>query len=530
MIGKRSLTWLLLLLALACRYAPPAAVPASVQELPAGPETVFEGLFQPVQLDTLFADSKTFADCRPVAPSAEVMEAYEAQKDEPDFVLEDFVAEYFEMPRVYATGFVADTAREVEAHIEALWPVLRREPDDTTLTGSLIPLPNPYIVPGGRFREIYYWDSYFTMLGLQVSDTAADMIRPMIDNFAYLLQTYGFIPNGNRTYFLSRSQPPFFAAMVNLLASREGPQVYPTYLEALETEYDFWMDGQAALGPDVPAYRRVVQLDRGTVLNRYYDDWPRPRPESYREDVELAAQAGRDEKQLYRDLRAACESGWDFSGRWCRDPLDLATIHTTEILPVDLNSLLYHLEVTLAEAYEQSEQDEKSRRWGQKAEARRAAVQQYCWNDSAGAYFDYDFVAGQQVPFLSAATVYPLYFGLANAAQAEQVAATVEAHLLFPGGLITTPVQTGQQWDAPNGWAPLNWLAIDGLRRYGHKELAESIKTRWVALNTGVYERTGRMVEKYDVTDLQLEAGGGEYPLQDGFGWSNGVLLRLLRE
>ncbi|MEL6135141.1 MAG: trehalase family glycosidase, partial [Bacteroidota bacterium] len=361
-------------------------------------------------------------------------------------------------------------------------------------------------------------------------DEASDKIRPMIQNFSHLIQEVGFIPNGNRTYFLGRSQPPFFSLMVRLLAEVEGNKVLAEFLPSMEKEYQFWMTGQEQLATEQPAIKRVVKLEGVGTLNRYWDNRPLPRPESYKEDVELAEKSGRQAEKLYRDLRAACESGWDFSSRWLRDPQDLGTIHTTEILPVDLNALLYHLELTLSESFEIKGNAEKRVYYERRAANRKAAMLQVFWDEEMGMFLDYDWVAGQRLSRPSLATVFPLYFEIATPEQAEGVAAKVEELFLQDGGVRTTAIETGQQWDAPNGWAPLQWMTIQGLRNYDQLTLSDDIKQRWVALNRKVYKGTGKLVEKYNVSDIQLEAGGGEYPLQDGFGWTNGVLLRLLSE
>lgn len=490
------------------------------------PDTQYGELFEAVQLAPVFPDSKTFPDCLPKQSPDSILRAYQVQKALPDFSLESFVSTYFELPPQPSSGFRTDTTHSVEEHIEALWPVLTRLPADTAV-GTLLALPYPYVVPGGRFREIYYWDTYFTMLGL-AQDNQGELIENMVKNFAYLIDTVGFIPNGNRAYYTSRSQPPFFSLMVRLLADIRGEEALTEFLPQLEREYAFWMDGAEQLTDEQPTYRRVVRLS-DVVLNRYWDDRPVPRPEAYKEDVAVADSAqGREPEDLYRNLRAACESGWDFSSRWFRDGETLATIRTTELIPVDLNCLLYHLENTLADAYALNEQPEQQQAFAEKAQQRRRAIQTYCWNAAERFYFDYDFVKQQPSTQRTLAAAYPLFFRLARVAEARSVARELESQFLGPGGLRTTLRATGQQWDAPNGWAPLQWIAIQGLMHYGYVSLASDIGQRWTQNNRRVYENTGKLVEKYNVTDTGLEAGGGEYPVQDGFGWTNGVFLKVM--
>jgi alpha,alpha-trehalase len=367
------------------------------------------------------------------------------------------------------------------------------------------------------------------MLGLRVSGEH-DLIRHMLDNFAYLIDTYGHVPNANRSYYLTRSQPPFFALMVRLLAEIDGPQVLVRYLPHLQKEYNYWMDGYFRLDDHETSFRRVVLLPDGHILNRYWDDLPAPRPESYREDVELAHQAapyGVSPDRVYRHLRAACESGWDFSSRWLGDGQHLATIHTTDILPVDLNCLLYDLEQTLSAAYRQSAFSEPGDYYAQKAEKRRKAVETYCWDHQRHFFMDYNCILHKPASVLSLAGVFPLFFGMATAEQAGHVHEYIHGSFLKTGGVVCSLGESGQQWDAPNGWAPMQWMAHQGLLRYGFTQTAAEICSRWMALNDKVFRDTGKMMEKYNVIDTSLPAGGGEYPNQDGFGWTNGVYLAL---
>ncbi len=502
--------------------------PDDVMILP--PSELYGQLFYDVQNSEIseFRDSKTFCDCVPLFPLEMVMQSYHKIPEPVDTTtLKNFVEQNFLIPH-YTPTFTDSS--DIMDHISMLWDTLTRQPD-AIRSGTLIPLPNPYIIPGGRFREVYYWDSYFIMLGLREAGKT-QLMHHIVDNFSYLIRMMGFIPNGNRTYYLSRSQPPFYTLMVELLAdAMQDSTLLLHYLPYIKEEYAFWMDGIEDLNDSIQAIRNVVKMKNGSVLNRYWDNLQTPRPESYREDLHTASVAkeklGRDEKETYRNLRAAAESGWDFSSRWFKDTVSLLTIHTTDIVPVDLNALLYHMEMTLAHAYDMKEMEDSSLFFKQKATARQAAIIKYCWNKQKGFFMDYDFRVGHQTPVYSLAGVYPLFFRLADTVQAQKVAGIIRNKFLKDGGVVTTTYFTGEQWDAPNGWAPLQWITIQGLRNYGITPLADSIKTRWLQLNRSVYYNTWKMVEKYNVVDTTRAGGGGEYPNQDGFGWTNGVYMGL---
>lgn len=483
-------------------------------------------LFNAVQMQSILEDGKTFPDCIPKYDLENIIIKFEQINNNEEAGLKKFVAENFDLPPAIAGGYESNTSIPVDAHIENLWDVLTRKPDNEK--SSLIPLPFPYIVPGGRFREIYYWDSYFTMLGLQVSKRI-DMIENMVDNFSYLIDIVGYIPNGNRTYYKGRSQPPFYSLMVKLLSDEKGEGVLIKYLPQLEKEYQFWMMGAGVPDEKNNTINHVVKMPDGALMNRYWDAHDTPRPESYKEDVELAHHSA-DKPELYRNIRAAAESGWDFSCRWFKDVHSFASIHTTEIIPVDLNCLMVHLEETLAQAYQSANNSGAAAHYTSLAANRKTAIKKYCWNGESGFYFDYDFKEGKQKNNYTLAAMFPLFFNIASFDEAEKVAETLHQKFLKDGGLITTLETTGQQWDAPNGWAPLQWIAIKGLNNYYMFSLSKEIANRWVQLNKTVYKRTGKLMEKYNVADINLDAGGGEYPSQDGFGWTNGVLLKLMSE
>jgi alpha,alpha-trehalase len=492
------------------------------------PSDRYQELFGAVQMGRVFEDSKTFVDCVPRQHPEDILTAYRLQRSDPGFDLRAFVMQHFQPYEIPASAFVSDPDRSLSEHIDYLWDILTRHPREHPAGSSLLSLPYDYVVPGGRFTELYYWDSYFTMLGLEKTGRH-DLLRAMADNFAYLIDTYGRIPNGNRTYYLSRSQPPVFVLMTELF-EETGVRRASDYLPQLHREHAFWMEGSDRLR-DGDVHARCVCLPDGSLLNRYWDDRDTARDESFREDVHTAQESDRPAHQVYRDLRAGAESGWDFSSRWLADPKRLSSIRTTSILPIDLNSLLHRLEVRISELSELQGDRVAATEFAERAQRRRAAIDRVMWNEKTGAYVDFDWQLDRQRENLTAATVVPLFLQLANADQARAVAATIERRLMAKGGLATTEVSgSGEQWDQPNGWAPLQWMAIRGLQKYGHEVLAKEIESRWLDLVSDVFERERKIVEKYDLRSAAEHASGGEYPLQDGFGWSNGVTRRLLQE
>ena len=489
------------------------------------PSDRYQELFTAVQMSRIFSDSKTFADCVPKTDPERIMFRYYLIRENDDFNLLEFVLENFDLPQMNESHYVSDPGKTMAEHIDALWPVLTRQPEDHGEYSSLLPLPKSYIVPGGRFGETYYWDSYFSMLGFAAAGRC-DLLRNMADNFAWMIDKYGHIPNGNRTYYLSRSQPPVFAMMVELF-EKNGVNEAQRYLRHLKSEYAFWMDGEADLEPN-QAYRHVVKLPDGAVLNRYWDDRDTPRDESYLEDIETAQQSSRPSSEVYRDLRAGAASGWDYTSRWLSEPGRLASIQTTSIVPVDLNAFLYKLEMAIARLSAGRGDHATADRYQLLALRRQEAVDRYLWDDQDGLYRDYNWRDGEQATF-TAAGVTPVYVGMSSLDQATRTAKAVRENLLAPGGLLCSTEESGEQWDSPNGWAPMQWMAVKGFSYYGIDDLAEVIARRWLKTVSDTYQQHHKMVEKYNVSgSAALLGAGGEYPLQDGFGWTNGVTRRLL--
>ena len=480
-------------------------------------------LFEAVQRRGVFEDSKTFVDTVPLDDPETIRRRFRERRTDADFDLDTFVHRHFAVDDDRdRPDLLAD--RTMEEHVRLLWGHLTYDPGEHS-GSSLISLSDAYVIPGGRFRELYYWDSYFTAEGLAVSDRY-DLIEGVLDNFASLVDRFGFVPTANREYYTSRSQPPLFYRTVDVLARERGVDGVRPYLDSLALEHRFWMDGEDEIDP-WSAHRRTVRLD-DAVLNRYWDDLAAPRKEAYREDVAVADMADRPHTDVYRNVRAACESGWDFSSRWFEPGEGIESVHTTELVPVDLNAFLFGMERRLAVWFAETGHPGAAAEYEDRAAKRRRALDQRCWDADRGFYFDFRWTTRERTDRWTLAAVAPLFVGAASTEQAAAVAERLRGRFLAEGGLTTTLTESGEQWDRPNGWAPLHWMAVVGLERYGHGDLAAEVADRWLATNRTQFERSGKMLEKYDVRDPTAEAGGGEYELQDGFGWTNGVALALI--
>ncbi len=489
---------------------------------PKSPAELYGPLFTAVQLGHVFTNSQTFADATPKMASAVIMADYVRQKPEGTAALQAFVEAHFTLPPEASLPAAATERLTLREYLKAGWLTLRREPLKPMAGSAALTLPAPYAA-SGRTDDMSYWDSYFIALGLVETDQHA-LADGTIDNVASLIERYGRMPGVTRTYALSRSQPPVFALMAGL-SSHTDTRAQARTLAALKREHAFWMAG-ADCASAQGACARVVCMPDGSLLNRYWDDRDTPRDEAYAEDVATASATARPEAQVYRDLRAAAESGWDVSSRWLGNAGALSTIHTTDIVPVDLNSLLWTLESEIAKRCTAAKDAGCATEFTARADARKAAMQRFLWRGDKGAYYDWDRASQKPTAILSAATLYPLFAGLADADQARAVATTVRGHLLADGGLRATEIHSGQAWDSPNGWAPLQWIAVTGLGRYGEDALARDIAKRWITTVNRDYRASGRTLEKYDVENRK--AFGGDYSPQSRFGWTNGVTRALM--
>jgi alpha,alpha-trehalase len=403
---------------------------------------------------------------------------------------------------------------------------------------GLLYLPRPYVVPGGRFNEMYGWDSFFIQMGL-LRDGFEALAKDLADNFLYEIHRYGKILNANRTYYLQRSQPPLLTQMILAIFHRSGDtQWLEQSLEAIDSYYRYWTT-EPHLTPE-------------TGLSRYFDLGEGPASEVVsseidadgRTDYELVkdyfrthqisdydvrqfydAPTGELTALFYKGDRSMRESGFDPSNRF--GPFSADIIHYN---PVCLNSLLYRMEIETGEILDILGRHEQARVWQVRALDRAARMNELLWDQGHGLYLDYHFVnrSPRVYPFLT--TFYPLWAGIASPAQAESVVRNLP---LFEcrGGLRTSTTQTGDQWDSPMGWAPLHWFAVQGLRRFGYHAEADGVCRRFLALVQGQFQLNGTIEEKYDVVNARADLGDeilfGYRSNEAGFGWTNAVFTAL---
>ncbi|KAM4828133.1 trehalase [Thomomys bottae] len=394
---------------------------------------------------------------------------------------------------------------------------------------SLIYSQHPFIVPGGRFVEFYYWDSYWVMEGLLLSEMTKT-VEGMLLNFLNLVKTYGHIPNGGRVYYLQRSQPPLLTLMMDRYMSYTNNVTFlRENLEILASELDFW------------AVNKTVSVSVGGKsynLNHYYVPYGGPRPESYSKDVELADTVPEGSREaLWAELKAGAESGWDFSSRWLvgsPKPHLLSSIRTSKLVPVDLNAFLCQAEELMGKFYSLLGNNSQATKYSNLRAQRLAAMDAILWDEQKGAWFDYDLENGKNNLEFYASNLTPLWAGcFSDSSIPDKALKYLEDSqiLTYQHGIPTSLLNTGQQWDFPNGWAPLQDLVIRGLAKAGSpkaQEVAFQLAQNWIRTNFAVYSQKSAMYEKYDISSGEQPGSGGEYDVQEGFGWTNAVALMLL--
>jgi alpha,alpha-trehalase len=434
---------------------------------------------------------------------------------------------------------------------------------------GLLYLENPYVVPGGQFNEMYGWDSYFIIRGL-LRDHRTELAKGMVENFFFEIEHYGGVLNANRTYYLTRSQPPFLSSMILAVYENEAANGKPD-LAWLAKAYRFAQR-------DYEQWTKPPHLAGETGLSRYFDHGNGPVPEIlgdpsqyYRaasyfflahgrsfhsyitQESEKAAASeipgmsfpvfactpetadiGASEcgvsswigltDDFYKGDRSMRESGFDVTFRF--GPFGAATHHFAAVC---LNSLLYKTEKDLEQMSELLGHAEEARNWNAKAAERRQRMIQFLWNGRRGLFFDYNFIARKQSRYEFATTFYPLWAGLATKEEARAIAQQVD---LFeqPGGLATSRTESQAQWDYPYGWAPIQLLAVEGLRRYGYDREADRISEKFLSMVHENFRRDRTIREKYNVVTRSSETNVVEGYGQNmtGFGWTNAVFLELL--
>lgn len=558
-------------------------------------------ILKTVQLARIFPDSKTFVDMPTSKSEAEVIDAFKtfgglnATKEQvQQFLNENFLPAGTEVKKLENVTIPElqwiDNVTDVDyrgwiSHLNQAWGNLTFTFDYSALcencTSSTLPVQRPFVVPGGRFREFYYWDSYFVIKGLLLSDQV-EMAKNMIENFFDFVERYGFIPNGARIYYLNRSQPPFLTQMVKSYWEKTGDNEFmANALPHLDKEYNHWMKNASVTVRDPSSKKKYI-------LNHYTTTNTSPRPESFVEDYNTVNNGTHysDEvkARMYADIAAGAETGWDYSSRWTMEKQPapnqteryemLRSINTQNIVPIDLNSLLWNTESMLSEWHTKfgDKTNKKSRKMSAyykvQAKKRLEAMEKLMWNQEDYTFYDYNLTSNGQSREFTPANLFPLWLGaipdslMKNKSELAHVYDETENALRkYPGILTTSYFNTTMQWDWPNGWPPLSYIAMEGMRRVDEylnanntgapyttgrgtsiARLSYTLAERYAASAycgwyktggsvPGILEKInnvtddGHMFEKFDVNTIGLSGSQGEYVSQTGFGWTNGVAL-----
>lgn len=518
-------------------------------------------ILKEVQLSKLLEHSTSFVHMKLLADPLEIEKAFAKLKNtsspiEPNR-LKEFVSEYFssdtgltevdlpdwkESPD-FIKNIYDKNYREWLKDLNGFWKELavrtKTDVKDNPNSYSLISLPYAFVVPGGFFTEMYYWDSYWVIEGLLLCemDTSASN---MLENFFHLIKLYGHIPNGSRKYYLGRSQPPLLTSMVDMYYQyTKDFELIESNIELLHQEYEFWLANRSI---------KVSYQQKNYTLFRYSSaNDSAPRPESYLADYTLANGLPESEKnRLYNNIRAAAESGWDFSSRWFifqgNETDKMEFIKTDSVVPVDLNSFMCRNAALLSSFYQRIGNVEKASLYQSRAVELNYTISRFFWDEDLGFWFDFNLDTNEQMRNFYASGFVPLWAGTYGTERsAQHVISKVLAYLhsmnitSYPGGIPTSLISSGQQWDFPNGWAPLQYFAVLGLKsaslyNSAAGALAEALARKWVKSNYVGYvnSKPHRMMEKYNVSVIGAPGSGGEYQVQTGFGWTNGVVMKFM--
>lgn len=515
-------------------------------------------LLHTVQTARIFKDSKTFVDLKMIKSENDTLEDFDKLMNETNDnptreQLQSFVSQHFEegdeLMNWTPTDFnpnppILDKIKDEKfkkfaKDLVNIWPTLARKMrDEVSLNpdrNSLVYVPNGFIIPGGRFKEIYYWDSYWIIEGLILSGMT-ETAKGMIENFLHLVKKFGHIPNGSRVYYAERSQPPLLIAMVDKYVKvTKDINWLRDNLATLEEELSFWVTKRTI---------NVTKDDKDYTLLRYFAESRGPRPESYAEDYAYASEIRDETKQqtFFTNLKSAAESGWDFSTRWfftenSANIGNLSNIHTTKIVPVDLNSMYAGALETMGNFNSMLKDKKSAKKWWTMAEYWRLAIDKVLWDPKDGIWYDYNLETRQPRKGFFPSNVAPLWAKCVEAENLIEYGPKVIEYLKrstalsFPGGIPTSVSRSGEQWDHPNAWPPLQSMVVEALKHINTDEsnrMAQETAQKWVRANYIGYNKTEEMFEKYDAEKPGDYGGGGEYVVQSGFGWTNGVVLEML--
>ncbi|KXN69246.1 glycoside hydrolase family 37 protein [Conidiobolus coronatus NRRL 28638] len=566
-------------------------------------------ILKAIQLAGLFKDSKTFVDMSTKVPQHQVVSDFDALGDNPTKEqLQKFVDDHFNSPAFELTQYniteynpnpkfldaVSDPGvKGFAKKINGFWSSLVLEDSSKSklcdgCVTSLLPIPDPFVVPGGRFREFYYWDTYFSLEGLMLGELY-NTTKGMLNNFLHFVDTYGFVPNGARQYYLNRSQPPLLSQMVVSYVNKTGDLEFAKKaLPTLDKEYKYWIEKHSVKVPCSLDDKNRCQLVRYDVVNQS------PRPESYIEDfktVEYAPGLNQTQKDdLYADLATGAETGWDYTTRWIlpelknftsNNTITLRSLHTRQVIPADLNALIYQIERNLIQLHKTAlsnspndcdEERTKNQvhkdliqQYDQRSKDRVKIMHELMWDTSDYSFHDYLIDSNQKYPYFSASNYWPFWTGaITDELKSDYDSLSkvynkvAEIGEKYPGGIPSTLLPSHLQWDLPNSWPPLEYVLIYGMLQVRDHLQDEAQKKKlydlalkqsqtyfnsafcgWYSTGgsiEGILERnsnvtgtdSGHMFEKFDVTTVGLSGGGGEYDVQTGFGWTNGVLVSLV--
>lgn len=511
-----------------------------------------------VQTSKIFQDSKTFVDMPIITSRGDVLADYTklgnnaSREDVIKFLSTHFLPPGSETVVANLTDWgphpefldrIEDSQYKGLAEvIHTRWQHLARKsfPVAYPEFSTIIELENHFIVPGGRFREVYYWDSFWTIKGLLLSELYSTT-EGMLRNFKDQILAFGHIPNGNRIYYTKRSQPPLFAHMVSEYAQVVEEREPARYREVLQefvwplvTEMDFWLNRM----------ENVTVGGRVYKLAKYRVEVDGPRPESYLEDFRLAQHLPPyQRREWYIHMKSGAESGWDYSSRWfsnrTNDVSPLLAVETGNILPVELNAFLCKNAQIISEMLSVLENEEYAERYRELAANLSESIRAVLWNEEDSMWYDYNYITKRQNRQMYPSNLAPVYSNCTHADfNATRFLDRVEMSglLSHPGGvpvsLFNSTPEHQQQWDFPNVWPPMVEITVTSLELLNSSRsvaLARQMANKFL---NNVYrsfkDSNGKIFEKYDCQTVGRPGGGGEYDVQEGFGWTNGVFLSLV--